>query len=153
MASRRRAHSQNQAQNDYSAREAQLPFDTNAQQRAEQALHLRVMGYSWQEVAKRCGYKDHTGALKAVKKLRSKLVLDDVRDAIAMQYMRIERAIVECMEFMEQQPPEDRLWAIDRLVPLLKRQAELMGLDAPKDAAQTAQMVIVGVPEAVAEAV
>lgn len=154
---RKAAQEQQQEQSDYSARGEQSSFDTedmNAEQRATMALQLHVMGYTYQQIADKCGYANHSGALKAVKKLRAKLPIMDVRDTTAIQFMRIERGILECMRWMDERPPQDRLWAIDRLVPLLKRQAELMGLDAPKPETgpQQGQMVVIGVPQDVVEA-
>ena len=143
MATRQHDNSQNHAQSAYSPRESQpsVSHDMNARQRAEQAIQLRVLGYSYTEIAKRCGYRDPSGARKAIKTLRDRLLLDDVRDATALQAERIDRAVRECMEWIEQQPTKDRLWALDRLVPLLKRQAELLGLDAKDDAPTAAQVV------------
>lgn len=128
-----------------------LPGDANRDTRAEAALRLRIIGYGYAEIARRCGYTNPGTAWKAIKRLRDHQRTDDQRAMADLQSDRIEQAIVTVMESIENWAPKDKLWAVDRLAPLLKRQSELLGLDAPTKAA-TAGPTILEIPSDMAAA-
>lgn len=152
MPSSKKPKSQKQAQ--HPLVDASHTPDNHGTARAEQALRLRVLGYTYAEIAARCGYRDHTGAMKAIKKLQSRYVREETRTLVDRQHERIEIAINAVMVAIVDWPPQKKLWAVDRLTPLLKREAELMGMDAPKpDASQGAQMLVIPIAADVLEAV
>lgn len=105
-----------------------------AEDRALQAYRLHILGHSYRAVARQCGYPGPSSAMRAVKRARREVVVQDTRGIAARQSDRIERAVSVVMESIETWPVKDKLWAVDRLVPLLKRESELFGLDAEKTA-------------------
>ena len=122
--------------------------------RAAQALRLRRMGYTYADIATRVGYRDESGARKAIKNANARIIRDESRALVGYQLDQIDIALSVVMEAIAKRD-KGSLWAVDRLVPLLKRQSELMGLDAPKPESQAQQMGIVAVAIAadVAEAI
>lgn len=100
--------------------------------RAAQAIRLRRLGYTYDEIARRCGYGDESGARKAIKRANARIVRDDARALVGWQLDQLDIALSVVMESVQRRD-KDSLWAVDRLTPLLKRQAELMGLDAEKN--------------------
>ena len=128
-------------------------IDLNAAPRVAQALRLRRLGYTYEEIAHRCGYKTEAGARHAVKKANDRIVRDESRALVGWQLDMLDAALRVVMERIIANNKES-LWAVDRLAPLLKRQAELMGLDVKPDQLQAqAQMVVIGIPQDVLEAV
>ena len=121
--------------------------------RAAQALRLRRMGLTYAEIAERVGYANESGARKAIKQANAKIIRDDNLALVGWQMDQIDIAISVVMQRIQRNDSES-LWAVDRLVPLLKRQSELMGLDAPKPENQNAaQITLVAVEQSVMEAI
>ena len=114
------------------------PSDTNAFSRVVLALQLRRIGHTYEEIAQRCGYASPSGAYKAIKAAEAKIIHDEARALVALQLSQIQFALTNAV--MPKIEKGD-LWAVDRLVPLLKRQAELLGLDA-KETPLVAQVLI-----------
>lgn len=102
--------------------------DLDGAPRIAQALRLRRLGYTYAAIAQQCGYKTESGCRKAVLKASHSIVRDEAAALVAWQLDRIDMALVAVMTKVE----KGDLWAVDRLTPLLKRQAELLALDAPK---------------------
>ena len=113
----------------------QAIVDPNAEDRAFQAYRYWVLGFTFREIAQKCGYGSHTTAMRAVKRARTQIVIRDNRELVARQGDRIEHAVRVVVQAIETWPAQDKLWAVDRLVPLLKRESELMGLDTPREVA------------------
>jgi len=126
-----------------SAQERPQP-DTNEAPRASQALRLRRLGYTYADIADRCGYSDESGARKAVKRANARILRDDAQALVGFQLDMIDSALSVVMEAIQKRD-KGSLWAVDRLVPLLKRQADLMGLDAKPENAG-AGLALVSVP-------
>ena len=126
--------------------------DVNAVPRVAQALRLRRLGYTYETIARMCGYQTESGARKAIKKANASIIRDDAQALVSYQLDLIDAALQVVMRRIATDD-ESSLWAVDRLTPLLKRQSELMGLDAKNDVQSQAQMIVIGVPEAVLEAV
>lgn len=108
-----------------------VPLDMAAAPRAAQALRLRRLGYTYTEIAERVGYKEESGARKAIKQASKKIIRDEARELVGWQLDQLDIALQLVLQRI-QRNDEYSLFAVDRLAPLLKRQAELMGLDAPK---------------------
>lgn len=111
--------------------ETPKPLDDLAVPRVAQALRLRRMGYTYQQIAERVGYADESGARNAIKKANARIIRDEARALVGWQLDQIDTALSVVLEAIAKND-KGSLWAVDRLVPLLKRQSELMGLDAPK---------------------
>lgn len=128
-------------------------IDFQAAPRAAQALRLRRMGYTYDTIASMVGYSDERNARRAVKNAGAKIVREEAKELINYQLDMLASAFQVVCKRIERDD-ESSLWAVDRLIPLLKRQAELMGLDAPKpDATQGAQMLVIPIAADVLEAV
>lgn len=128
-------------------------LDFQAAPRAAQALRLRRLGYTYDEIAQRVGYANESGARKAVKTANARIVRDEARALVGYQLDQLDVALSVVMEAIAKRD-KGSLWAVDRLVPLLKRQADLMGLDAPKpESQQGAQMLVIPIAADVLEAV
>lgn len=129
-----------------------FPGDADRDARAESALQLRILGYGYAAIARQCGYANASAAWKAIKRLRDKQRTDDQRTMADLQCARIEQAIVTVMESIRDWPSKEKLWAVDRLAPLLKRQAELLGLDVRQEPSASGP-VIIEVPDSLANAI
>ena len=98
--------------------------------RSNRALELRMAGATWQQVADQMGYKQKSSAQQAVRRAieRETERVADVRESYrTMQLLRIERSI----RAIWPQVLQGDLFAIDRELKLMERQAKLLGLDAP----------------------
>jgi predicted transcriptional regulator len=120
-------------------------LDFQAAPRAAQALRLRRLGYTYDEIAREVGYANESGARKAVKTANARIVRDEARALVGWQLDQLDVALSVVMEAIAKRD-KSSLWAVDRLVPLLKRQADLMGLDAPKPESQAQQLTLLSVP-------
>lgn len=101
--------------------------DVNALPRVVIALRLRRMGYTYEDIAEQAGYSNGSHARKAIKAAESRIIRDDARALVNLQLDMIQFALVQAV--MPKIEKGD-LWAVDRLNTLLKRQSELLGLDA-----------------------
>lgn len=126
MARRRAGQDNNPAQQGVDT----IGFDIAPKQAT--ALRLRRLGYTYDQIAQKIGYKTASAARKLIKRAEREIVRDEARELVGWQLDRIDMALTRVMERIEQNG-EYALFAVDRLAPLLKRQAELMGLDAEKD--------------------
>ena len=129
----------------------QAIVDSNAEERAFQAYRYWVLGFTFREIAQKCGYGSHTTAMRAVKRARTQIVIRDNRELVARQGDRIEHAVRVVVQAIESWPAQDKLWAVDRLVPLLKRESELFNLDTQPGAGNVP--VVVEVDASLAQAI
>jgi len=121
-----------------------VSLDMQAAPRAAQALRLRRLGYTYQEIADRVGYANESSARTAVKKAGQRIVRDEARELVGWQLDQLDIALQLVLQRI-QRNDEYSLFAVDRLAPLLKRQADLMGLDAKPESAG-AGLALVSVP-------
>jgi len=127
-----------------------VPNDANRALRVARALYLRTMGYTYAEIARDVGWADESGARKAVQAELSRVVKTEARNLkehlVQLQLERIDLALRKAvMPQIEQ--GKHQLFAVDRLVLLLRHQAELLGLYPPKAGeAEQAMVVIREVP-------
>lgn len=136
------------------AQSTTVSLDFQAAPRAAQALRLRRLGWTYEKIAGQCGYANESGARYAIKKANAKIIHDEARALVGWQLDMIDEALQVVMARITANTTES-LWAVDRLTPLLKRQADLMGLDTPVKSGETANQlpIIREYPEGVAEAV
>jgi len=139
-----RQKSSNKKSENGRAQESALPRDMQEAPRAAQALRLRRMGFTYAEIAERTGYSSESGARKAIKTANARIIRDEARALVGYQLDQIDLALSVVMEAIAKRD-KGSLWAVDRLVPLLKRQADLMGLDAKPESAG-AGLALVSVP-------
>lgn len=114
------------------------PHDHNAAMREQQVLQFRIDGLEFEEIAKRTGYQDKSGAYKAYKRAISRIPKPQAEEEIQNQLMRLNRAVKALKTKIE----TGDTWAIEKLIAIEDRRAKLLGLDAKGDGAQPGQMII-----------
>lgn len=107
-----------------------------AKERAKRALELRQAGATYEEIAEALGYEDRSGPYRAVKNALEELPREaavELRRLEAMRLDRLQRAIwVRALGSGGDVPVPPDLRAVDRVLEIQKRRANLFGLDAPK---------------------
>ena len=106
-------------------------LEFEAAPKVARALRLRRLGYTYDQIAKKVGYQTEAGARLAIKKANAKIVRDEATALAGYQLDMLDTALSVVMSRIAKDD-KGSLWAVDRLTPLLKRQAELMALDQPK---------------------
>ena len=132
--------------------ETQPAKDVNRAQRQMQALALRMQGYQWQEIADRCGIRGGKGAAYNLVNSALKAALRErTEDYRELMTQRLEALWV----IQWQKATTERSdWAVDRLMAIHDRIERLHNVAIRPEASQSPQqMIVIGVPEAVLEAV
>jgi hypothetical protein len=143
---RRNYRAKNQANQEEPKKENASSQDTNATPRVNKALRFRRLGYTYEEIAHECGYAHASNARKAIKAEEAKLIRDDAKALVNLQLDRIDFALRHAV--MPAIEKGDTL-AVNQLNMLLKRQSELLGLDAPPHMPPQNVTVIEEMPEGV----
>ena len=125
--------------------------DVNRTQRQLQAIELRKQGYQWQEIAERCGIAGgKAGAYKLVNQaLKSNLreASEDFRELLSQRLDDLYRAVAP-------KALTGDTWSVDRCLAIIDRMKQLHNLDIRSDQSPAqAQMVVIGIPQEVLEAV
>lgn len=92
-----------------------------------QALQLRKEGKSYVFIAQQLGYKDHSGAWRAVRSAMKKTLKEPADE---MRKLELER-LDDMLSAIAPAVKEGNLAAIDRALKIQDRRAKLMGLDMP----------------------
>lgn len=98
-----------------------------AQKRA-QVLELATAGFSFREIATKVGYAGPSGAYRAFQSGLRQIVQPRAEEYLQLELSRID----ELVSVLWPLGKGGDLKAIDRLLRLMKRRAELLGLDAPQ---------------------
>jgi hypothetical protein len=126
--------------------------DVNAGVKAAQALNLRKLGATYETIAHQCGYANRGSAYHAVQRELQRTLqenADELRTLLAQRLDDLYRAMVP-------KALKGDTWATDRCLAIIDRQDRLFNVAIKPDTTQQqaqAQMVVIGVPEAVLEAV
>lgn len=123
--------------------------DVNAAARAEQALTLRKAGYGYQVIAKQCGYASRGAAYTAVQRELARTIQQPADDVRKLELERLNDLFIP----LYAKALKGDTWSTDRCLKIMERRAALLGLDMDKGQGNAAQMVIVGVPQSVMDAV
>lgn len=91
------------------------------------ALELRKAGISYQRIAEAVGYKDASGAWRAVKSALKKTLQEPSDDLRKLELERLDAAASAIYPSVKQ----GQYGAIDRWIRIMERRAKLLGLDAP----------------------
>ena len=102
---------------------------------------MRRLGYTYAQIADKCGYGNESSARTAIKKANARIIRDEAQALVGWQLDMIDQALQVVLKRITADD-NNSLWAVDRLTPLLKRQAELMGLDRKDEGIAGAQVVI-----------
>lgn len=98
-----------------------------ANERQRQALELRKAGVGFQSIADQLGYKDHSGAYRAVRAALKKTLQEPADELRAIEVERMDQMLAGLWP----KATTGDTWAVDRVLKIMERRANLLGLDAP----------------------
>lgn len=107
--------------------------DVNVASRVQMALRLRAQRYTFEEIARRCGYGSRGAAHHAVMRELDRVVTRDVEQMRTEELYSLDQMEVECQEMFMDKKNKGRLFAADRILSIKERRAKLGGLDARHD--------------------
>jgi hypothetical protein len=99
-----------------------------ARQKQLRALELRIGGASWEQIGEALGFANRSGPFRAVDKLLKQLPVEKIDQLRNMQRERLNRLWLGSWPAAAKGDPQ----AVANCMRILKRAAELDGLDAPK---------------------
>jgi hypothetical protein len=99
--------------------------------KARKAVELRRTGASYDAIAGQLGYANRSGAWKAVQQALKRSVRESGDAVRQLENDRLDRLLLSLWK----RALEGDLEALDRVLKIMKRRAELNGLDAPKQLA------------------
>jgi hypothetical protein len=92
-----------------------------------QAMQLREAGVSYERIAETVGYRDRSGAYKAVMAGLNATRLEPAKKLRRLELRRLDKLALQLWSRATGNPPD--LAALDRLLAIMKRRAALAGLD------------------------
>lgn len=117
--------------------------DVNAAARVALAISLRLQKMPFDQIAKKCGYKDESGARKAVKREMHRVVAQGV-DELRMEELQIlDKLHGECWSLAMDKENKGRLFAFDRLLEISKDRRKLLGLDVKPEENENTNLVVI----------
>ena len=124
--------------------------DAAAALRAVQALNLRKLGMTYEQIAQQCGYGSRGAAYHAVQRELARTLQEPADELRKLEAQRLD----DLYRAMIPKALKGDGWSVDRCLRIMERRAALLGLDYRPDQAQAqAQMVVIGIPQEVLEAV
>lgn len=94
------------------------------QQKRAKALDLKILGYSYERIAQEVGWKDRSGAARAVKAALASIPADQVKELRQIELLRLDLAQRQIMPGVVRAD----LGSIDRLLKIMDLRARLVGL-------------------------
>lgn len=91
------------------------------------ALELRKAGIPYQRIAESLGYKDASGAWRAVKAALKKTLQEPADELRQIEIERLDAMLSSIWASVKQ----GQYGAIDRAIKIMERKAKLLGMDAP----------------------
>jgi AraC-like DNA-binding protein len=107
--------------------------DINSAERAKQALQLRKMGFTLDEIATQCGYQDKSGAFRAIKRELANIPAEAAEELRTLELARLDHLYSVCYKRMLDKNTKDPLWAVDRLLAISESRRKLLNLDVKPD--------------------
>jgi hypothetical protein len=104
-----------------------LPKAEAEKLKEELAFTLRQAGYSFERIAKECGYADHSGAARAVKRARAHLVSEPLDEQRLLELSRLDE--LQRAVWTKAMQGEPR--AVQLALQIIDRRTMLLGLNAP----------------------
>lgn len=124
--------------------------DVNAALRAEQAMQLRKLGATYQQIAQQCGYSGRAAAYTAVQRELGRTLQDSADSLRKIEAERLD----DLYRVMVSKALKGDAGCVDRCLRIMERRASLLGLDVkPDDAAASALPVVREYPSGTTEAV
>jgi hypothetical protein len=106
------------------------PAAINHAEREREAIVLRTAGLSYEEIGQRLGYRDRSGAKKAVERGLSRWMREADEELRAIMLERLERLV--CRLWPRIDHPKPDLKAIDTFLRVTDLEARLSGAFAPR---------------------
>jgi len=108
--------------------------DVNAAERAAMAIELLKQRFSYDEIARRCGFSDRSGAYKAVQRELQRRIHPNIDEYRAQELDLLDKIHQEVwtVAFKSENKEGEiktNLWAVDRLLELSKDRRKLLNLD------------------------
>lgn len=103
----------------------QLAIDATERQR--RALELRKAGYGFQIIADQLGYKDPSGAYRAIRAALKKTLQEPADEVRRIELERLDKMLAGLWP----QAIKGHTFSVDRVLAIMDRRAKLLGLDAP----------------------
>jgi hypothetical protein len=98
-----------------------------AMPKQQQALTMRLAGAQYETIASQLGYKDRSGAFRAVQAALKSTLREPAEALRELEAQRLDAANLAIWSPVQQ----GNLQAIDRFIKISQRRADLLGLDAP----------------------
>ncbi len=105
----------------------------DAAEKQRRALELRKAGVSFEKIAEQVGYASRSGAHKAVLTALRNTLREPADELRTMELERLDRMQAALWPQVQQ----GHQGAIDRVLRIMQRRADLLGLDAPKEQRHT----------------
>jgi hypothetical protein len=115
-------------------------------ERQAQALELHKAGVGYQVIADRLGYAGPSGAYKAVEVALQKTLQEPADELRGLELERLDRM----QEGLWDKAIRGNLRAVDRVLKIMKRRSQLLGLDAPRQVAVGTEMTTQAMAEKMA---
>ncbi len=108
--------------------------DVNAAERATMAVELLKQRFSYDEIAKRCGYSDRKSAWNAIQRELKRRIVPKIDEYRAQELDILDKIHQEVWQVAfntadEKGDIKTNLWAVDRLLELSKDRRKLLNLD------------------------
>lgn len=127
--------------------------DVNVTVRARQALLMALQGHTYEAIAAACGFQTRSGAYRAVQRELARFRAPEIESALALELARLDAYLTV---YAPKAMAGDG-WSLDRCMRIGEARRKLLGLniaDRPHESAQEAQqMIVIGVPQEVYDAV
>lgn len=102
-------------------------------------MQLRILGYTFDAIARQCNYHDRGAAYHAVQRELKRTVQ---QPADELRQLEVERLDALLRTFLPKALKGDT-WSADRVLAVMERRAKLLGLDVPPPQAEMVQPVMV----------
>lgn len=103
----------------------------NALERQRRALELRLAGVSYATIAEQLGYRDGSGAHRAVASALKRTLQEPANAVRKLELERLDKLLFALW------PSRNNPGIVDRILRIMERRAKLLGLDAPAKVSQT----------------
>jgi len=88
-------------------------------------VELRLMGRTYEEIAKECGYRSASGAWQACQRARVEIIIEPLEELRHLELMRLDDALLSISD----RAFSGDLPAINMMLKIMDRRAKLLGLD------------------------
>jgi hypothetical protein len=120
--------------------------------RVAEAIKYRQAGWTYERIAAACSYANPGSARNAVQRELDRILTQQVEEWRTDHLARLEKLHEEIWTLTMDRKAKGRLFALDRTLAILEREAKLLGLDKKSDEeAQGAQVIIQEVPAGLLE--